>query len=145
MDTGAAAAAAQTASLVNFVTCPGEDTTEHQAHSALTLSGRIQKWVGVLIAAVPQVLDMLNALPDAVKQSKVPQICLAGLGTVMAIRGILTETQAKIAYINGRALIKGKAAEVLAAAQSPATVVTASPAPATVVTATALPSFGQQA
>ena len=129
-------AAAQAQSVLDFVTCPGENTTEHAAQAALTTSAKVQKWLGLALAAVPQLLDMINALPDSIKQNKVPQICLAVLGGAMAIRAVVTETQAKVAYINGRALTKAKAVDLVAAPPAVASAaVTASPVPATVVTA----------
>jgi hypothetical protein len=71
--------------------------------------GRILTYIGTISALLPQVLDLANMLPDAVKQSKYVQLTLAAVGGMLALLGVLKETASRVAYINGRSLLKAAA------------------------------------
>lgn len=115
----------QTQAVVELVTTTGDETSEHAAMQSATTSGHVLAAIGGIVATLPQLLDMLNALPPQVQQSKYPQLALAILGGLAAICGIVRATAAKVAYINGRSLTKAASVNALGIAAA------ATPAPAT--------------
>lgn len=103
----------QTQDVVDLVTTAGAETSEHAAMQSATSSGHVLAAIGGIVAALPQVLDMLNALPPQVQQSKYPQLLLAIIGGLVAICGIVRATAAKVAYINARGLTKAASINAL--------------------------------
>ena len=85
---------------------PGEQTSEHTAMTEASKSGALFTYIGAGVAALPQILDMLNMLPPQVLASKYPQVALAVLGGLVAVCGIVRGTAAKVAYITGRSQLK---------------------------------------
>ena len=117
----------ETSDAVTSALKPGELTSEHAAMVTASKTGAIFTYIGIAVAGLPQILDMLNMLPPQVLASKYPQVILAVLGCLSTIFGLVRETAAKVAYITGRSQLK--AATVLNTVQ-PAPIAPANVPPA---------------
>lgn len=84
----------------------GETTSECAAKDDAVAHGHIWTCIGAVLAGLPQILDMVNALPEPVRQARYPQIILAVIGGLIVIVNTVKGTAAQVAYINGRSLLK---------------------------------------
>jgi hypothetical protein len=87
----------------------GELTSEHAAMTEASASGKVWAIVGMTTAILPQILDMVNMLPEPLKQNKFVQLALLVIGAIGTVLGVVKSTSAKVAYINGRSMIKAAA------------------------------------
>lgn len=87
----------------------GDQTSEYALTQSSTGFARVLTFLGALTAGLPQILDLINMLPDSIKQNKFALIGTAVVGGLVALFGVVKETLVKIAYINGRSLVKAAA------------------------------------
>jgi hypothetical protein len=97
------------ADVVSRVMAKGNTTSEYDAMESASFFGRILTVLGSVSAMLPQILELANMLPDSVKESKWGATGFAVIGGIVAVLGVIKETAAKCAYINGRSLIKAAA------------------------------------
>jgi hypothetical protein len=87
----------------------GEKTSEHAVMTEASASGKLWAVAGMITAILPQILDMVNMLPEPLKQNKFVQIALLIIGAIATVLGVVKDTSAKVSYINGRSLLKASA------------------------------------
>jgi hypothetical protein len=95
--------------IITRVMAKGETTSEHAAMESASSFGRILTVIGSVSAMLPQILELANMLPESAKNSKWGATGFAVIGGIIAVLGVFKETTAKVAYINGRSLIKAAA------------------------------------
>ena len=84
----------------------GENTSEHAVMKSASLASHIWAGVGASIAMLPTILGLLSALPPQLQAMPSVQTGVQVFGTLVTIIGLLKGMAAKVAYINGRSLVK---------------------------------------
>jgi len=101
---------------------PGEGTSEFRTMQASGKFGSVLAYVGMIGAALPQLLEFTSMAPPALTNSKWGGTVIAVLGGLIALIGLLKKTMTEVAYIQGRSLVKAAAVRnIVPADVTPAT------------------------